>query len=64
MRCDPTCGEVRVKSVPVVGPQMDGAVVDTQQIALWNEILPNLGSPQPTRHGGLQVAENERHLQY
>lgn len=45
MRCDPACGKFRVKGVPVVRPQMYGAVVNAQQTALRNEVLADLGRP-------------------
>lgn len=45
MRSNPCCWEGHVVGVPVVRPQVDGAVVYAQEVALRNEVLANLGRP-------------------
>ena len=43
MGSDPGCRECQVICIPIVWPEMYGAVVNAEEITLRNKVLPNLG---------------------
>lgn len=43
MGSNPGCGKCWVICIPVVGPEMYGAVVNAEEITLRNKVLPNFG---------------------
>ena len=43
MGSDPGCRKCRVVCIPIVGPEMYGAVVNAEEVALRNKVLPDLG---------------------
>ena len=42
MGSDPGCRKCWVICIPVVWPEMYGAVVNAEEVTLWNKVLPNL----------------------